>query len=243
MIGNNVLAHVPDIHDFIKGFSLLIADEGLITFEFPHLLNLIKKTQFDTIYHEHYSYLSVTALLPIFAQHGLRIINVEKLLTHGGSLRIFVAKNISSWIVHESVRATIAEESQYDPRDLRIYETLQRKVEGIKHNLLSELIKCKKDGKRISAYGAAAKGVTLLNYCGVSNDLIDYVVDLNPNKQGKFLPGSQIPIVGINVFDMKIPDILLVLPWNLSIEIKSQLSSYLKSGIKTIRAIPKVEYF
>jgi 2-polyprenyl-3-methyl-5-hydroxy-6-metoxy-1,4-benzoquinol methylase len=243
MIGNNVLAHVPDIHDFIKGFSLLLADEGLITFEFPHLLNLIKKTQFDTIYHEHYSYLSVTALLPIFAQHGLRIINVEKLLTHGGSLRVFVAKNISSWIVHESVRATIAEESQYDPRDLRIYETLQRKVEGIKHNLLSELIKCKKDGKRISAYGAAAKGVTLLNYCGVSNDLIDYVVDLNPNKQGKFLPGSQIPIVGINVFDMKIPDILLVLPWNLSIEIKSQLSSYLKSGIKTIRAIPKVEYF
>ena len=243
MIGNNVLAHVPDIHDFIKGFSLLIADEGLITFEFPHLLNLIKKTQFDTIYHEHYSYLSVTALLPIFAQHGLRIINVEKLLTHGGSLRVFVAKNISSWIVHESVRATIAEESQYDPRDLRIYETLQRKVEGIKHNLLSELIKCKKDGKSISAYGAAAKGVTLLNYCGVSNDLIDYVVDLNPNKQGKFLPGSQIPIVGINVFDMKIPDILLVLPWNLSIEIKSQLSSYLKSGMKTIRAIPKVEYF
>ena len=243
MIGNNVLAHVPDIHDFIKGFSLLIADEGLITFEFPHLLNLIKKTQFDTIYHEHYSYLSVTALLPIFAQHGLRIINVEKLLTHGGSLRIFVAKNISSWIVHESVRATIAEESQYDPRDLRIYETLQRKVEGIKHNLLSELIKCKKDGKSISAYGAAAKGVTLLNYCGISNDLIDFVVDLNPNKQGKFLPGSQIPIVGINVFDMKIPDILLVLPWNLSIEIKSQLSSYLKSGMKTIRAIPKVEYF
>lgn len=243
MIGNNVLAHVPDIHDFIKGFSLLIADEGLITFEFPHLLNLIKKTQFDTIYHEHYSYLSVTALLPIFAQHGLRIINVEKLLTHGGSLRVFVAKNISSWIVHESVRATIVEESQYDPRDLRIYEILQRKVEGIKYNLLSELIKCKKDGKRISAYGAAAKGVTLLNYCDVSNDLIDYVVDLNPNKQGKFLPGSQIPIVGINVFDMKIPDILLVLPWNLSIEIKSQLSSYLKSGMKTIRAIPKVEYF
>jgi len=243
MIGNNVLAHVPDIHDFIKGFSLLIADEGLITFEFPHLLNLIKKTQFDTIYHEHYSYLSVSALLPIFAQYGLRVINVEKLLTHGGSLRIFVAKNMSSWIVHESVRATIAEESQYDPRDLRIYETLQRKVEGIKHNLLSELIKCKKDGKSISAYGAAAKGVTLLNYCGISNDLIDYVVDLNPNKQGKFLPGSQIPIVGINVFDMKIPDILLVLPWNLSIEIKSQLSSYLKSGMKTIRAIPKVEYF
>ena len=243
MIGNNVLAHVPDIHDFIKGFSLLIADEGLITFEFPHLLNLIQKNQFDTIYHEHYSYLSISALLPIFAQYRLRIIKVEKLLTHGGSLRIFIAKNMSSWIVHESVRATIAEESQYDPRDLRIYESLQRELEVIKHNLLSELIKCKKDGKSISAYGAAAKGVTLLNYCGISTDLIDYVVDINPNKQGKFLPGSQIPIVNINVFDTKLPDILLVLPWNLSTEIKSQLFWYLKSGMKTIRAIPKVEYF
>jgi len=243
MIGNNVLAHVPDIHDFIKGFSLLISDEGIITFEFPHLLNLIKKTQFDTIYHEHYSYLNVSALLPIFAQYGLRVINVEKLLTHGGSLRIFIAKNISGWVLHESVQATIDEESQYDPRDLKIYKSLQRETEGIKHDLLSELIKCKKEGKSISAYGAAAKGVTLLNYCGISNDLIDYVVDLNPNKQGKFLPGSKIPIVDINVLVTKPPNILLVLPWNLSMEIKSQMSSYLKSGMKILRAIPKVEYF
>jgi 2-polyprenyl-3-methyl-5-hydroxy-6-metoxy-1,4-benzoquinol methylase len=243
MIGNNVLAHVPDIHDFIKGFSLLIADEGVITFEFPHLLNLIKNTQFDTIYHEHYSYLSITALLPIFAQYGLRVINVEKLLTHGGSLRIFVAKKISNWIMHESVQDTINEESQYDPRDIKIYKSLQVVTEGIKNDLLSELIQCKKDGKSISAYGAAAKGVTLLNYCGIGSDLIDYVVDLNPNKHGKFLPGSQIPIVDINVLDTALPDILLVLPWNLSIEIKSQLFSYLKSEVKTIRAIPKVEYF
>ena len=243
MIGNNVLAHVPDIHDFIQGFSLLIADEGIITFEFPHLLNLIKNTQFDTSYHEHYSYLSVTALLPIFAQYGFRVINVEKLLTHGGSLRIFVAKKNSSWIVNESVQDTIHEESQYDPRDTRIYKSLQAETEGIKNDLLSELIKCKKGGKSISAYGAAAKGVTLLNYCGVGNDLIDYVVDLNPNKHGKFLPGSQIPIVDINELGATPPDILLVLPWNLSTEIKSQLSSYLKSEMKTIRAIPKVEYF
>lgn len=243
MIGNNVLAHVPDIHDFIKGFSILIADEGIITFEFPHLLNLIKNAQFDTIYHEHYSYLSVTALLPIFVQYGFRVTNVEKLLTHGGSLRIFVAKKNSSWIVNESVQDTIDEESRYDPRDIRIYKSLQTETEGIKNDLLSELIKCKKSGKSISAYGAAAKGVTLLNYCGVGNDLIDYVVDLNPNKHGKFLPGSQIPIFDINKLDATLPDILLVLPWNLSTEIKSQLSLYSKSGMKTIRAIPKVEYF
>ena len=145
--------------------------------------------------------------------------------------------------MHDSVQKIIDEESQYDPRDSRIYESLQRVMEEIKNDLLSKLMKFKKDGKKISAYGAAAKGVTLLNYCGVGNDLIDYVVDLNPNKHGKFLPGSQIPIVDINELGATPPDILLVLPWNLSTEIKSQLSSYLKSEVKTIRAIPKVEYF
>lgn len=243
IVANNVLAHVPDIHDFIKGFSILIADDGVINFEFPHLLNLIKNTQFDTIYHEHYSYLSVSALLPIFAQYELKVINVEKLLTHGGSIRLFVAKDISNWEVLDSVQDLIDEESQYDPRDSRTYESLQRAMEEIKNDLLSELMKSKKDGKRISAYGAAAKGVTLLNYCGIGNDLIDYVVDLNPNKQGKFLPGSKIPIVDINVLNRNCPDILLVLPWNLSFEIKSQLSPYLKSGMRIIRAIPKVEFF
>ena len=171
------------------------------------------------------------------------MINVEKLLTHGGSIRLFVAKDISNWEVHDSVQKIIDEESQYDPRDSRIYESLQSVMEEIKNDLLSKLMKFKKDGKKISAYGAAAKGVTLLNYCGVGNDLIDYVVDLNPNKQGKFLPGSRIPIVDINVLSKNCPDILLVLPWNLSFEIKSQLSLYLKSGMKIIRAIPKVEFF
>ena len=243
MIGNNVLAHVPDLHDFIKGFSILIDDEGIITFEFPHIVDLIKNTQFDTVYHEHYSYLSVTALLPIFAQYGLKVINIEKLLTHGGSLRIFVAKNISSLIVQESVQATIDEESQFDPREARVCQSLQSETEKIKNTLYAKLIKYKKDGKSISAYGAAAKGVTLLNYCGISDDIIDYVVDLNPNKIGKFLPGSQIPIVDIKVLDTHPPDILLVLPWNLAVEIKSQFSTHLKPGVKTIRAIPKVEYF
>jgi len=243
LIGNNVLAHVPDLHDFVRGFSILIEEEGIITFEFPHLLNLIKNNQFDTIYHEHYSYLSITALLPIFAKYDLKIFNIEKLPTHGGSLRIFLAKNISSWPVDESVLNTIYEESKFDPRDPRIYRSMHTKANKIKKDLQERLIEFKKVGKQISAYGAAAKGVTLLNYCGIGKDLIDYVVDLNPNKQGKFIPGSRIPIVDIKALNTNPPDILLILPWNLSLEIKSQLSTLIESGMQTMRAIPKVELF
>ena len=241
MIANNVLAHVPDLHDFIKGFSILIHDEGVITFEFPHLLNLIKNSQFDTIYHEHYSYLSVSALTPLFAQYGLKIFDIEKLLTHGGSLRLYVAKNSSSWRVHDSVQKIIEEESQYDPRKKEVYGALQENTKKIKADLLSTLKKYKRDGLKISAYGAAAKGVTLLNYCEINSDLIDYVVDLNPNKQGRFIPGSLIPIVDSKMLDTNSPDVLLILPWNLTNEIKSQLSEYLKAGMKAFRAIPYVE--
>ena len=241
MIGNNVLAHVPDLHDFIKGFSVLIDEQGLITFEFPHLLNLIKNCQFDTIYHEHYSYLSVSALTPLFAKYGLKIVTIEKLMTHGGSLRIYVAKNSSNWTVHESVKRIIDEESRYDPREKDIYSLIQSGTEKIKTDLLSTLTKYKREGKKISAYGAAAKGVTLLNFCKIGNDFLDYVIDLNPNKQGKFLPGSRIPIVDVKVLGINPPDILLILPWNLTREIKLQLSSYLNAGMKAIRAIPNVE--
>jgi 2-polyprenyl-3-methyl-5-hydroxy-6-metoxy-1,4-benzoquinol methylase len=241
LIGNNVLAHVPNLHDFIKGFSLLVAEDGLITFEFPHLLNLIKNNQFDTIYHEHYSYLSVSALNPIFAHYGLKVVNVEKLLTHGGSLRIFVAKNSSSWVVHKSVQNTMVEESKYDPREKKNYNLIQKNTKKVKTDLISTLLNYKKQKKKIAAYGAAAKGVTLLNYCDINNNLIDYVVDLNPNKQGKFLPGTGIPIVGIHILDTNPPDVLLILPWNLTKEIKFQISSYLKLGLKAIRAIPTVE--
>ena len=241
MIANNVLAHVPDLHDFIKGFSILIHDEGIITFEFPHLLNLIKYNQFDTIYHEHYSYLSVSALSPLFAKYGLKIVDIEKLLTHGGSLRLYVAKNSSSWKVHDSVQNIIEEESQYDPRKKEVYGVLQESTKKIKTDLLSTLKKYKTDGLKISAYGAAAKGVTLLNYCEINSDLIDYVVDLNPNKQGRFVPGSLIPIVDSKMLDTNPPDILLILPWNLTKEIKYQLSDYLKAGMKAFRAIPYVE--
>ena len=242
MIGNNVLAHVPDLHDFIKGFSILIHDEGLVTFEFPHLLNLIKNSQFDTVYHEHYSYLNISPLIPLFAQHGLKIVDVEKLLTHGGSLRIYVAKYSSKCVVHESVQNIIEEESKYDPRDKYIYSLIQNNTKEIKANLYSTLMKYKKEGNKISAYGAAAKGVTLLNYCNISTDLIDYVVDLNPKKQGRFIPGSRIPIVDLKMLDTNPPDILLILPWNLTSEIKFQLSNYLNAGMKAIRAIPNLEY-
>ena len=241
MIANNVLAHVPDLHDFIKGFSILIHDEGIITFEFPHLLNLIKNSQFDTIYHEHYSYLSVSALTPLFAKYGLKIVDIEKLLTHGGSLRLYVAKNSSSWNVHDSVQKIVEKESQYDPRKKEVYGVLQESTKKIKTDLLSTLKKYKRDGLKISAYGAAAKGVTLLNYCEINSDLIDYVVDLNPNKQGRFIPGSLIPIVDSKMLDTNPPDVLLILPWNLTNEIKSQLSEYLKAGMKAFRAIPYVE--
>ena len=241
MIGNNVLAHVPDLHDFIKGFSVLIDEQGLITFEFPHLLNLIKNCQFDTIYHEHYSYLSVSALTPLFAKYGLKIVTIEKLMTHGGSLRIYVAKNSSNWTVHESVQGIIDEESRHDPREKDTYSLIQSGTEKIKTDLLSTLTKYKREGKKISAYGAAAKGVTLLNFCKIGSDFLDYVIDLNPNKQGKFLPGSRIPIVDVKVLGINPPEILLILPWNLTREIKLQLSSYLNAGMKAIRAIPNVE--
>jgi hypothetical protein len=243
IIGNNVLAHVPDLHDFIKGFAILIADEGVITFEFPHLLNLINKNEFDTIYHEHYSYLSATALIPIFTKYDLKVFDIEKLTTHGGSLRIFVAKKSSSWRVQKSVDLVIFEESKFDPRNPIIGELFRSNVSKIKNDLKTKLVELKERGKQIYAYGAAAKGVSLLNYCGIGIDLIECVVDLNPNKQGKFFPGSLIPIVGDALLHKSPPDILLVLPWNLSDEIKSQLSSLLKSGMKTIRAIPRVEYF
>lgn len=243
IIGNNVLAHVPNLHDFISGIAKLIDDEGVITCEFPHLLNLLKNSQFDTIYHEHYSYLSITALVPIFEQYKLKVFKVEKLLTHGGSLRVFVAKNNSKWKLNHSVQDILDEELLFDPRDNEVYKSLQSKVVKIKNDLLTELTKQKANGLKISAYGAAAKGVTLLNYCGITSDTIAYVVDLNPNKQGKLLPGCDIPIVDTKILTSNPPDILLVLAWNLSSEIKLQLKDHIKLGMKLIKAIPEVVYF
>ena len=243
MVGNNVLAHVPDLHDFIAGFALLIAENGLITFEFPHLLNLIRENQFDTIYHEHFSYLSLTALIPIFESEGLKIIDVEKLSTHGGSIRIFVAQEDSNWNIEESVLSVLNEESLFDPRSEYIQQSLRERTLRVKMELLDELINCKKRGFKVAAYGAAAKGNTLLNYSGIDSDLVEYIVDLNPHKQGNYLPGSRIPIVGLEELVTKTPDVLLILPWNLAIEIKEELKSFHEKGVQFLRAIPNLEYF
>jgi hypothetical protein len=233
---------VPNIHDFIEAFSLLIDDDGLITFEFPHLLNLLRDNQFDTIYHEHYSYLSVTALKPIFECHRLKIVDVEKLSTHGGSIRIFVAKSESMWETQDVVNATMDEESEFDPRDTAVLTSLQERTLKTKLDLVAELVKYRKEGIRVAAYGAAAKGNTLLNYSGIDSDLIEYVVDLNPHKQGSFLPGSRIPVVSDQVLNENPPDVLLVLPWNIIDEVKLQLNQLSGEGMKFLRAIPRLEY-
>lgn len=243
MLGNNVLAHVPDIHDFIEGFAQILSKDGVITFEFPHLNNLIKYNQFDTIYHEHYSYLSLTALCPIIASHGLKIFDVEKIQTHGGSLRVFLGHIDSKWVVENTVEIVLKEESELDPREERISTLLQSNALNIKLDLISELVKCKKEGLEIAAYGAAAKGNTLLNYSGIDSDLINYVVDLNPHKQNKYLPGSRIPVVGTEKLLLSPPDILLVLPWNLAEEVKLQVMSSSGKKMRFLKAVPKLEYF
>ena len=243
VIGNNVLAHVPDLHDFIKGFAALISDEGVITFEFPHLLNLIRNNQFDTIYHEHYSYLSLMSLIPLFAVHKLKIFDVEKLSTHGGSIRIFVAKESSAWEIKASVNHTVKEENEFDPRRKDVYETFQSNAITAKSEFLEEIHNLKRNNKKIAAYGAAAKGLTFLNFCGIDGSTIEYIVDLNPNKQNKYMPGSNIPVVSIDFFLQNQPDVLLVLAWNLAGEIKAQLSSVSNKKLRFLRAIPKLEYF
>ena len=242
MIGNNVLAHVPNIHDFIAGFSALLADDGTITFEFPHLLNLIKFNQFDTIYHEHYSYLSITALIPIFTRHNLKIIEVEELSTHGGSLRLTLVKMDSLLSVDKSVAKILNEEIIYDPRQDKVIEKFTKSVENCRQDLLRELKIAKANGLNVVAYGAAAKGNTLLNYANITSDLISYVVDLNPNKQNMYLPGSHIPVTSDTYLKTIPPDVILVLPWNLSREIKEQLVSPELAKTRFLRAIPSVEY-
>jgi SAM-dependent methyltransferase len=243
IIANNVLAHVPNIHDFIEGFSILLADDGFITFEFPHLLNLIKLNQFDTIYHEHYSYLSLTALNPIFKKHELKIVEVEKIETHGGSLRVTLVKARYNYLVQKSVYEILEEETKYDPLNVDLMFKFQESAKVIQLELVKELKTAKEQGFKVAAYGAAAKGNTLLNYSQIKTDLVSYVVDLNPNKQGKYLPGSHIPVVSEAALRENKPDVLLVLPWNLATEIKNQLNWLSDCGTKFLRAIPKVEYF
>ena len=238
----NVLAHVPDINDFVKGVSLLLKPQGKVTFEFPHLLNLINKHQFDTIYHEHFSYLSLTTLETIFKKNGLQIFDVEEQPTHGGSLRLFAQRYDTGLLsVSKKVNDLTKKEIKAGIRTRDYYKNFQKKANIIKDNLLSFLIKAKKNNKKVVAYGAAAKGNTLLNYAGIRPDLVNYVVDRNPNKQNKFMPGSRIPIRDESFLKKDNPDYILILPWNLKNEIIKQIVSNTNFAGKFVIAIPKLE--
>jgi 2-polyprenyl-3-methyl-5-hydroxy-6-metoxy-1,4-benzoquinol methylase len=242
LLGNNVLAHVPNINDFVAGMKIVLKPEGIITMEFPHLLRLIEQSQFDTIYHEHFSYLSFVTVEKIFAHHGLTLFDVEELPTHGGSLRIYAKHSENNKIkIDQRVEALKEVERQKGLGNLETYLNFSRKVQETKRKLLSFLIQVKIDGKTVVGYGAAAKGNTLLNYCGIRTDFIDYTCDRSPHKQGKFLPGTHIPIYSPDKIAETKPDYVLILPWNLKEEITQQLSNVREWGGKFVVPIPEVE--
>ena len=242
LLGNNVLAHVPRLHDFVEGMKILLKPEGVITMEFPHLLRLMQQTQFDTIYHEHFSYFSFLAVEKVFAAHGLRLFDVTQLPTHGGSLRIFAAhESDASHAVTSSVAALRAHEHAAGLDDLATYREFSEKVKRTKRSLLRFLIDARDRGETVVGYGAPAKGVTLLNYCGVRTDLLDYTVDLSPHKQNKMLPGVHIPIESPDRIRETRPDYLLILPWNLKDEIMQQMAHIRTWGGAFVVPIPDLE--
>ena len=241
LLGNNVLAHVPDIVDFVRGMALILKPDGVITMEFPHLLQLVANNQFDTIYHEHFSYLSFTTVQRIFAAQGLTLFDVDELFTHGGSLRIYARHEAhTEQAIRPSVAAMVQQEADAGLTTMAYYHNFQQRALGVKLDLLDFLIRQKRAGKTVAAYGAAAKGNTLLNYCGVKSDLIDFVVDANPAKQDKFLPASHIPVVNEAVLRAEQPDFVLILPWNLRDEITKQLSYISEWGGQFVVPIPAV---
>lgn len=244
MVANNVLAHVPDINDFVAGFAVLLKPQGVVSFEFPHLLRLVEETQFDTIYHEHFSYLSLTAVTRIFAANGLAIFDVEELSTHGGSLRVLAQRSDCG-------------QQSYSPRveDIRnreahagmlcadYYAGFQLSTDRLKNDFLTFLIEASRQGKSVAAYGAAAKGNTLINYAGIRPDLVSFVVDRNPAKQGKYLPGSRIPIVDESRLQAARPDYVVILPWNIRTEIQDQLSYIADWGGQFVTAVPHLQVY
>lgn len=244
LIGNNVLAHVPDINDFVSGLKIFLNPTGLITMEFPHLLRLVERNQFDTIYHEHFSYLSFTTVERIFQYHGLEIFDVEELQTHGGSIRIY-AKHIEDNSKMTSFRVTelLKREFEAGMTSLSFYKNFEEKVRRTKRKILEFLIHAKNDGKVIVGYGAPGKGNTLLNYCGIRTDFIEYTVDRNPHKQGNFLPGTLIPIYEPNKIRETKPDYVFILPWNLKEEIMDSMSFIQEWGGKFVVPIPEVKVY
>lgn len=240
---NNVLAHVPDIHDFVGAFRELMKPEGVTTFEFPHLMRLIEFNQFDTIYHEHFSYLALGPLRQVFAEQGLRMFDVEELATHGGSLRLFVCHKDAAHIETAAIEAMVAAEQEAGLQDLETYRNFGSRIVDVKDAVLSFLIEARREGKTVAAYGAAAKGNTLINYCGVGVDHISFVVDLNPTKQNQLMPGSRIPVYEPSAIAEHKPDYLLILPWNLRDEIVAQMSEIREWGGQFVTAIPRLDVF
>ena len=246
LLGCNVLAHVPDINDFVGGLKIALKPTGIITFEFPHLLRLIENNQFDTIYHEHFSYLSLLAVEKIFTYHGLTVFDVEELPTHGGSLRIFARHSenaAAAAAVSPRVAAMRRKEIDFGLTQMKCYTGFGDKVKATRRKLLSFLTEVKKAGQTVAAYGAAAKGVTLMNYCDVRQHLVDYVVDKSPHKQNHFMPGVHVPIHSPDkIFETK-PDYLLILPWNLKKEISEQMAGIRAWGGQFVVPIPEVQVF
>ncbi|HEN8712268.1 TPA: class I SAM-dependent methyltransferase [Pseudomonas putida] len=240
MAANNVLAHVPDINDFLRGFATLLKADGVATFEFPHLLRLMAEQQFDTLYHEHYSYLSLTAVNTLCARNGLVIFDVSELPTHGGSLRVFVQRADGPHTRQASVDDLLGIEARVGVSTAAFYSTLAPAAQRIKHQLLRFLLQAKAEGKRVVGYGAAAKGNTLFNYAGVKPDLLAWVADANPHKQGKFLPGSRIPVVAPERLAIERPDYVLVLPWNLLKEVSEQQAQIREWGGRFVIAVPEL---
>ena len=241
---NNVLAHVPDINDFITGFSILLKDTGVSTFEFPHLFQLVNHSQFDTIYHEHYSYLSLIAVQKIFLANGLEVFDVEEISTHGGSLRVYAQKKEKGQQkISDRVTRLIEKEKNAGVDTLSFYEGFQSKINTVKNQMLEFLIKASSEKKIVVGYGAAAKGNTFLNYAGIRSDLISFVVDKNPHKQNKFLPGSRIPIYDEQKIKTIKPKYVVIFPWNLKSEVSEQLAYIREWGGKFVVAIPNLEVF
>ncbi len=245
LVGNNVLAHVPELNDFVAGLETVLAPGGVVTMEFPHLLRLMEELQFDTIYHEHFSYFSLTAVQRIFAAHGLEIFDVEELSTHGGSLRIWARRAKGSAPAGaepdaDRVAGLLAREEAAGLLDPATYAAFETRVRATKRAFLQFLIEAKEAGRTIAGYGAPAKGNTLLNYCGVGTDFIDFTVDRSPHKQGRFLPGSRIPIEAPDALRERRPDYVLILPWNLEEEIVEQMADVRSWGGRFVVAIPRV---
>ncbi len=241
-VANNVLAHVPDINDFVAGFSVLLKPQGVATFEFPHLLKMIAENQFDTIYHEHFSYLSLTAVNRIFEANGITVFDVEEHPTHGGSLRVFAQRSDTGQQSRSTcVNDLLQREKQAGMLSADYYAGFQAKTDKVKNDFIAFLLEAKRQGKSVAAYGAAAKGNTLMNYAGIRPDLIAFVVDRNPAKQGKYMPGSRIPIVDEQCLKNEKPDYVLILPWNLRDEVIGQLAYAKEFGAQYVIAVPHLE--